>query len=95
MTPFASARLLAPDRSREPNPQCPVCSVFNATIVVDLARATLNDVVDGIVKAKLCFGGKDFVVNNDVGILYDADETDNLPKKLSELGETYIQLISH
>ncbi|EQL04158.1 Molybdenum cofactor biosynthesis, MoeB [Ophiocordyceps sinensis CO18] len=86
LTPFASARLLAPDRSREPNPECPVCGVFNTSIVVDPARATLNDVVEDIVKLKLGFGDKEFVVNNDVGILCDADETENLPKKLSELG---------
>jgi ubiquitin-like 1-activating enzyme E1 B len=35
----------------------------------------------------LGYGDKEFVVSNDVGILYDYDETDNLPKKLSELGK--------
>lgn len=87
LTPFASARLLAPDRSREPNPDCPVCSVYNTSVVVDLSRATLNDLVEDFIKAKLGFEDKEFVVNNDVGILYDFDETDNLPKKLSDLGE--------
>ncbi|KAH8706521.1 hypothetical protein BGZ61DRAFT_222642 [Ilyonectria robusta] len=86
LTPFASARLLAPDRSREPNPDCPVCSVYNTSVVVDLSRATLNDLVEYFIKAKLGFEDKEFVVNNDVGILYDFDETDNLPKKLSDLG---------
>ncbi|KAM4059143.1 thiF family protein [Hirsutella rhossiliensis] len=86
LTPFASARLLASDRSREPNLECPVCGVFNTSIVVDPARATLNDVVEDIVKLKLGFGDKEFVVNNDIGILCDADETENLPKTLSELG---------
>lgn len=55
------------------------------SVTVDLSRATLSDVVD-FIKDKLGYGDKDIVVNNDVGILYDADETDNLPKKLSELG---------
>lgn len=86
LTPFAAARLLAPDRSREPNPDCPVCGVFNTSITVDLSRATLNDIVDGFLKDKLGFADKEFVVSNDVGVLYDPDETDNLPKKLSELG---------
>ncbi|KAK7422106.1 E1 ubiquitin-activating protein uba2 [Neonectria punicea] len=86
LTPFAPARLLAPDRSREPNPDCPVCSVHNTRVVVDLSRATLNDLVEDFIKLKLGFGDKEFVVNNDVGILYDFDETDNLPKKLSDLG---------
>ncbi|KAJ6441848.1 ubiquitin-activating enzyme E1-like protein [Purpureocillium lavendulum] len=86
LTPFAAARLLAPDKSREPNPDCPVCGVFNTSISADLERATLNDLVDIIIKDKFGFGDKEFVVSNEVGILYDADETDNLPKKLSELG---------
>ncbi|KAH7155100.1 hypothetical protein B0J13DRAFT_521264 [Dactylonectria estremocensis] len=89
LTPFAPARLLAPDRSREPNPDCPVCSVYNTHIVVDLSRATLKDIVEDLIKAKLGYGEKEFVVSNDVGILYDLDETDNLPKKLSDLGENY------
>ncbi|KND94396.1 Ubiquitin-activating enzyme E1-like protein, partial [Tolypocladium ophioglossoides CBS 100239] len=88
LTPFAPTRLLAPDKSRGPNPECPVCGVFNMSITADLSRATLNDVVEGIVKNKLGFGEKEFVVNNEVGILYDVDETDNLCKKLSELGIT-------
>ncbi|KAF7543048.1 hypothetical protein G7Z17_g11062 [Cylindrodendrum hubeiense] len=96
LTPFAPARLLAPDRSREPNPDCPVCSVYNTSVVVDLSRATLNDLVEDFIKAKLGFGEKEFVVNNDVGILYDFDETDNLPKKLSDLGiqkDTFLTVI--
>ncbi|RDA83797.1 hypothetical protein CP532_4616 [Ophiocordyceps camponoti-leonardi (nom. inval.)] len=86
LTPFAPARLLAPDSSRQPNPDCPVCGVFNATIAADLSRATLNDVVENVVKRELGFEGKEFSVSNDVGILYDVDEMDNLSKKLSELG---------
>lgn len=86
MTPFASGRLLASDRPRQPNPECPVCGVFYTTLEVDLDRATLNDVIDTFVKETLGFGDKEFVLSNEVGILYDADETDNLPKKLTELG---------
>lgn len=46
----------------------------------------MNDIVEEIVKKQLGFDEKEFVVNNDVGIMYDADETENLPKKLSNLG---------
>lgn len=53
---------------------------------MDLSRATLEDIVEGFIKDKLGFVDKEFVLNNDVGILYDPDETDNLPKKLTELG---------
>ncbi|KAF5966783.1 ubiquitin-like 1-activating enzyme E1 B [Fusarium coicis] len=89
LTPFAPARLLAPDRSREPNPECPVCSVHFTTIVADLSRATLKDLVDDIVLSKLGFEGKEFVVNNDIGTLvecFEDGDDENLPKKLTDLG---------
>ncbi|KAG6272096.1 hypothetical protein E4U47_002678 [Claviceps purpurea] len=86
LTPFGAARLLAPDTSRLPNPDCPVCGVVNVSVTVDLSRATLNDVVEDIVKEYLGFGDREFVLSNAVGILYDYDETENLPKKLSSLG---------
>ncbi|KAF4339999.1 ubiquitin-like 1-activating enzyme E1 B [Fusarium beomiforme] len=89
LTPFAPARLLAPDRSREPNPECPVCSVYFTSIVADLSRATLKHLVDDIVKSKLGFESKEFVVNNDIGTLvecFEDGDDENLPKKLGDLG---------
>ncbi|CVK87898.1 related to ubiquitin-activating enzyme homolog UBA2 [Fusarium proliferatum] len=89
LTPFAPARLLAPDRSREPNPECPVCSVYFTSIVADLSRATLKDLIDDIVLSKLGFEGKEFVVNNDIGTLvecFEDGDDENLPKKLTDLG---------
>ncbi|KAG6072598.1 hypothetical protein E4U16_005244 [Claviceps sp. LM84 group G4] len=86
LTPFGAARLLAPDTSRLPNPDCPVCGVVNVSVTVDLSRATLNDVVEDIVKEYLGFGDREFVLSNAIGIMYDYDETENLPKKLSSLG---------
>ncbi|KAG5975276.1 hypothetical protein E4U58_001434 [Claviceps cyperi] len=86
LTPFGAARLLAQDTSRLPNPDCPVCGVVNVSVTVDLSRATLNDVVEDIVKEYLGFGDREFVLSNAVGIMYDYDETENLPKKLSSLG---------
>ncbi|KAG6060185.1 hypothetical protein E4U17_004858 [Claviceps sp. LM77 group G4] len=86
LTPFGAARLLAPDTSRIPNPDCPVCGVVNVSVTVDLSRATLNDVVEDIVKEYLGFGDREFVLSNAIGIMYDYDETENLPKKLSSLG---------
>lgn len=47
----------------------------------------MNDVVEGFLKGQLGLGEREFVLNNDVGVIYDADETDNLPKKLTELGK--------
>jgi len=86
LTPFAPARLLGSDKSRPPNPDCPVCGVFQKRVCVDLSRATLNDLVEDFLKTELGYGDKDISVSNDVGILYDPDETDNLTKKLADLG---------
>ncbi|KAL5629447.1 hypothetical protein BROUX41_001053 [Berkeleyomyces rouxiae] len=86
LTPFAPNRLLAPDKSRKPNPDCPVCSPFQALININFSTAKLSDLVDGFLRTDLGYGNKDIVVNNDIGPLYDADEDQNLGKKLSELG---------
>ncbi|SPO03349.1 related to ubiquitin-activating enzyme homolog UBA2 [Cephalotrichum gorgonifer] len=85
LTPFAPARLLATDRSRAPNPKCPVCSTYQTSAFVDLSRATLNDLVEDFVRLELGYGDKEFTVNSEAGLLYDVDETENLPKKLSDL----------
>jgi ubiquitin-like 1-activating enzyme E1 B len=50
-----------------------------------MSRATLNDLVEDFLRLQLGYG-EEFVVNNEVGLLYDVDETENLNKKLSELG---------
>ncbi|KAH8907350.1 hypothetical protein BR93DRAFT_692980 [Coniochaeta sp. PMI_546] len=86
LTPFAPARLLASDKPRQPNPDCPVCGVYNTTAYVDFSRATLNDLVEDFLKLDLGYGEKEISISNEVGILYDPDETENLDKKLSELG---------
>ncbi|KAI1432142.1 hypothetical protein GGR50DRAFT_689182 [Xylaria sp. CBS 124048] len=86
LTPFAGQRLLAPDRPRAPNPDCPICGNYQASVCVDLSRATLGDLVEDFVKLELGFGERDFAVNSDSGLLYDPDEMDNLGKLLSELG---------
>ncbi|KAK5631337.1 hypothetical protein RRF57_007051 [Xylaria bambusicola] len=86
LTPFAGQRLLAPDRPRAPNPDCPICGNYQTSVSVDLSRATLGDLVEDFVKLQLGFGDRDFAVNSEAGLLYDPDETDNLEKLLSELG---------
>lgn len=50
-----------------------------------MSRATLNDLVEGFLKLQLGYG-EEIVVNNETGLLYDVEETENLSKKLSELG---------
>ncbi|RFU31408.1 hypothetical protein B7463_g4937, partial [Scytalidium lignicola] len=95
LSPFAQERLLASDRIRPPNPDCPVCSVAQTRVLVDLSRATLSDLVEDYLRTQLGYG-EEFVVNNDTGILYDVEETANLSKKLSELGikgDTFLTVI--
>ncbi|RYP13464.1 hypothetical protein DL765_006877 [Monosporascus sp. GIB2] len=82
----AKERLLASDRPRPPNPDCPVCSVYHTSAYVDFSRATLSDFVENFVKLQIGYGDREFAVNSEAGLLYDPDETDNLEKKLSELG---------
>ncbi|KAJ0300440.1 hypothetical protein COL5a_006713 [Colletotrichum fioriniae] len=86
ISPHNPARLLNSSKYRAPNPDCPVCSVYQTSITVDMSRATLKDLVEDFVRLELGYGDKEFALNNDVGPLYDPDETENLSKKLSELG---------
>ncbi|KAK7747858.1 E1 ubiquitin-activating protein uba2 [Cytospora paraplurivora] len=89
LTPFSSglpARLIAPDRPQLPNPNCPVCSVFQTSAYVDMSRATLKDLVEDFLRLQLGYGDKEIAVSSEAGILYDPDETENLSKKLADLG---------
>jgi ubiquitin-like 1-activating enzyme E1 B len=76
---------LASSRPRDPNPDCPVCSVAQTRVLVDMSRATLEDLVEGFLKLELGYG-EEIVVNHGDNLLYDQDETENLARKLSELG---------
>lgn len=51
-----------------------------------MSRATLNDLVDDFLRLELGYG-EEFVVNSEIGPIYDVEETENLNKKLKELGE--------
>ena len=85
LTNDSGERLLSSDKYREPNPDCPVCSVSQSRLLVDMSRATLRDLVEDFLKLQLGYG-EEIVVNNESGLLYDVEETENLDKKLSELG---------
>lgn len=54
-------------------------------MTVDLERATLNDFVEDFVQCGLGYEDREFVVMLDSAILFDADEDQNLSKKLVEL----------
>ena len=81
----STQRVINSEALRPPNPNCSVCGVVSSKVVIDPARATLSDLVDGVLKSQLGYGDE-FSVNNEVGTLYDPDLEDNLEKKLGELG---------
>lgn len=81
----SGARVINSDTLKPPNPNCNVCGVMSSTLIVDPARATLNDLVEDVLKSQLGYGDE-FSINNEVGTLYDPDLDDNLSKKFSDLG---------
>jgi ubiquitin-like 1-activating enzyme E1 B len=88
-------RAINSDTLKPPNPNCPVCSVANGRMSIDAERATVNDLVEGILRAQLGYG-EEFSLSNELGTFYDPDLEDNLPKKLSDLGvnnESFITVV--
>lgn len=67
-----------------PKPDCAVCGVAMSRIEIDPARATLSDLVDGVLKLELGYG-EEITVMNEMGPVYDPDMEDNLEKKLQDL----------
>ena len=53
-------------------------------IEIDPSRATLSDIVDGVLKMELGYG-EEITVMNEKGPIYDPDYQDNLTKKLEDL----------
>lgn len=76
---------LAAEPLQPPRPDCPVCGVSQARISVDMSRATLDDLVHGLLQGQLGYTAE-LSVSSDAGILYDPELEDNLPRKLSDLG---------
>ena len=78
-------RIISAEPLRPPNPECSSCSVAQSALEVDTSRATLNDLVEDVLRSKLGYG-EEFSVNNEVGTLYDPELDDNLSKSFSDLG---------
>lgn len=81
----SAQRVVNSEAVRPPNPNCSVCGVLSTKLTIDPARATLNDLVEDVLKSQLGYGDE-FSVNNEVGTLYDPDLSDNLGKKFGDLG---------
>jgi ubiquitin-like 1-activating enzyme E1 B len=54
---------------------------------VDLEQATVDDLVEGVLRQQLGYG-EEFSISTNLGTIYDPDLEDNLPKKLASLGVT-------
>lgn len=91
----STERVISSESLRPPNPTCPVCSVAQSTLFVDTSRATLNDLVEDLLRLQLGYG-EEFTINSETGILYDPEEDQNLPKTFDELGlksDSFITII--
>ena len=77
-------RLISSASLQPPNPQCPVCGVAQSRVEVDLSSATLQNLVEDVLRLQLGYG-EEMSVRSDAGILYDPDLDDNLSKKLGDL----------
>lgn len=62
-----------------------MCGVVQSRLVVDKNRATLQNLVQDVLKDQLGYGDE-FSINNEVGILFDPELDENLSKKFSDLG---------
>ena len=81
----SGARVINSDTLKPPNLKCNVCGVMSSTLIIDPNRATLNDLVEDVLKSQLGYGDE-FSISNEIGTLYDPDLDDNLSKKFHELG---------
>lgn len=85
LAPNGTERRLTTEALSPPNPTCPVCSVAQSTLLVDANRATLNDLVESVLRLRLGYG-EEFSINSEAGLLYDPEEDTNLQKTFTDLG---------
>lgn len=78
-------RIITSESLRPPNPNCERCGVAQTRLDVDMSRATLNDLVEDLLRLQLGYGSE-LAVQSEEGVLYDPDMEDNLPKTLKQLG---------
>ncbi|KAF1349057.1 ThiF family protein [Delphinella strobiligena] len=78
-------RMISNEPLRPPKPDCGVCGNAQASLIVNAEKATIEDIVDRLLKAKLGYTDE-LSITTDEGIIYDPDMEENLSKTLSELG---------
>lgn len=82
---FLNRGVLSAGRFDDPNPECSACSVAMSRVAFDPRRATLNDLVDDVLKQQLGYS-EEISIMNEKGIVFDPDMEDNLGKTLKDLG---------
>lgn len=73
------------DSLNPPNPDCAVCSPAVAQVEIDPELATLEHLIQDVLQMELGYG-EEVAVAFGNQLIYDADFTDNLVKRLSDLG---------
>ncbi|KAI2749027.1 hypothetical protein DTO012A8_9863 [Penicillium roqueforti] len=81
----SGARAINSDSLNPPNPDCPVCSPVVARVEIDPEVATLEHLIQGVLQTELGYG-EEISVGLGSESIYDPDFTDNLEKKLFDLG---------
>jgi ubiquitin-like 1-activating enzyme E1 B len=80
----STERVITTQGLGHPDPRCPVCSPVYARLRIPKdSKPTLADLVDEIT-AKLKY--EEFQISTSIGVVYEPDLDDNLPRALNELG---------
>jgi ubiquitin-like 1-activating enzyme E1 B len=80
----STERVITTQGLGKPDPRCPVCSPVYARLRIPKdTKPTLGHLVDEI-SAKLKY--EEFQISTSIGVVYEPDLDDNLPRALSELG---------
>lgn len=79
-------RCISSEPLSAPNPHCVVCGVAHVRVEVDLATATLRNLVEDVLKGSLAYGDELSVTVDGTGLVFDPDLDDNLDKPLRDLG---------
>lgn len=80
----STERVITTQGLGHPDPRCPVCSPVYARLRIPKdSKPTLGHLVDEI-SAKLKY--EEFQISTSIGVVYEPDLDDNLPRALSELG---------
>ncbi|OQE00739.1 hypothetical protein PENVUL_c047G07261 [Penicillium vulpinum] len=83
----SGARVINSDSLNPPNPDCKVCSPVVARVEIDPELATLEHLIQDVLRVELGYG-EYLSVGLGTQLIYEPDFTDNLTKKLSDLGIT-------